>query len=316
MRLRGGFVAIVLAQVAMARGASAASHDVDVTWTAPSGCPDAATVRADVARLGGTARDGARAIATASTRDGKWHATIAIEDGDARRARTIHAKTCAELAEAAALVVAMALRDAPDPEPAPPPPSPPPPAPLPTEAPMRDARRVELPTGAFAIGAGIHGLAGALPSLASAAGGWIAWLPGRARLELSAYGTTAQSALAPGGTSGAELRMLGAAARACWIALASRRFGVGPCAGVEAFRVSSSGLGITSPRDAITWGSAGALGAHAYVGAFGPIAWTISADALAPIERPRFVLDGDPATVLHRPAAVWGRVLFGGEVRF
>lgn len=168
----------------------------------------------------------------------------------------------------------------------------------------------------FAIGAGIQGLAGALPSIAPAAGGWIAWLPGRARIELSAYGTTAESAFAPGGTSGAELRMLGAAARGCWMALASRRFGVGPCAGIEGVRISSSGVGITAPRDAITWGSAGALGALAYLGVDGPFALTISADALAPVARPRFVLDGDTATVLHRPAAVWGRLLFGGEIRF
>jgi hypothetical protein len=247
-----------------------------------------------------------------------WTASIVIEDGDGgRRTRVIAAKSCSALAEAAALVVAMALRDGPAEEPIATEPEAvePPKPPLIVRTERDGARRAALPS-AIAVGAGFTGLAGVMPETVPGLGAWAAWLSGRARIALSAYGTAAQTALAPNGASGAELRLVGAAARGCWTAIASHRFDLGPCVGFDILRISSVGTGITAPREATTWDGAASLGALATFALDGSLVLTVAADALAPTSRPRFVLEGEPLTVLHRPAAVWGRLLLGGEIRF
>jgi hypothetical protein len=156
-----------------------------------------------------------------------------------------------------------------------------------------------------------------LPSAAPGAGAWFAWLPPHARLELAGYGTAREDAHAPNAPLGAQLQLIGGSVRACWVALESRRVDIAPCAALEGVRIASTGFGITAPRDAVTWEAAGSAGAHAALRVDRQFALTLAADAIAPFARPRFVLDGDPeVTVLHRPSAVWGRVVLGGEVRF
>jgi hypothetical protein len=257
-------------------------------------------------------------------REGRWNASIAITQDGVERTRMIDAKTCPELAEAAALVVAMALRtpvEEPRPDegnasadpPAPPPLAGPERASEPAPAPGA-TRAIRAP--AFAIGISVDGITGVLPSVAPAAAVRVAWLPGRARVELSAYATVHEDALVPSTARGTELRMLGASARGCWTFPLVRGVDVAPCAGVEGVRISSSGVGIASPHDGATWGAAGSLGARAAFALNGPLSLTLAADALAPTARPRFFLDGDPVTVLHQPAAVWGRASLGAEVRF
>jgi hypothetical protein len=308
MRPRAAAVAVVLALVA---GRSAAAEE-PIAFLAPSGCPDADAFRADVARLGGLPRADLPAVVNVT---GRWSATITI--GERHKVRTISAKSCGALAEAAALVVAMALRDAPPPQPEPEPepeivtPPAPAPAPITKEAPPRAVRR-----SALAVGVGLHGITGALPAAAPGVGAWVAWLPPGARLELSGYATAREDALAPNAPLGAELQLLGGSVRACWIPLASRRIDLGPCAALEGARIASTGVGITAPRDAVTWEAAGSAGALAAIHVERPFSITLAADAIVPTARPRFVLDGDPLTVLHRPSAVWGRVVLGGEVRF
>jgi hypothetical protein len=313
----------LVALLPLVGGARAARADQEVVaWTAPAGCPDAALVRADVARLGGVAREGARASVVVTSQGSLWTASIILAPA---RVREISARSCAALAEAAALVVAMAFRDAPEEPATTVEPVAPPPRPAGIERPDTGAPRTPS-SSALAVGAGFHGLAGALPSAAPGAGVWVAWLPGLARLELSAYGTTVETVLAPGSALGAQLQLLGASARACWMGVTplGRNGGVslGPCAGLEGLRVASGGVGLTQPRDAVTLLGAGEVGVLLTLeplaprGRGGGPALTLSIDALAPTARPRFVIDGDPLTVLHRPAAVWGRVLVGGEIRF
>jgi hypothetical protein len=307
---------VALALVAGAHGASAdsAPESIDgLAWSAPAACPDAPAFRQDVARLGGNATADARARVTVSVSpDGGYVATIVIEDRDTRWARTVSATSCASLGEAASLVVAMALRERAESATKERPPDPPLPA---SRSEAKEVPRAPS-TSEVAFGLGLQGLAGVMPAPSPGLGVWAAWLPGRARLSIGGYATTVQSALAANAAFGADLQVLGASAKGCWMLLYSRAVGIGPCAGFDAIRISSVGIGITAPRDAATWDGAGSVGALAAIHVDGPFALALALDALAPTSRPRFVVEGEPLVVLHRPAPVWGRMLLGAEMRF
>jgi hypothetical protein len=321
-----------LAHVAVATVASGASADLvtdadAVTWVAPSACPDEDTVRADVARLGGSARAGARArvqVEAPGAGEPRWTASVILDDNGAQRTRTLSARSCGALAEATALVVAIALRSGSEPDPpardeALPASLPSPSVPRAPERapPARASSHVEaFALEAFALGAAFHHISGALPSAAPGGAAWIAWLSGRARVEIGVYGTSAQTAGAPGAAYGARLQIVGAQARACWNLISSTRVAIGPCAGLDVVRISSSGVGLTWSVDGTTWGPAGAFGVRAALAPIRACALSVAFDAIAPSARPRFVVEGAPNTIVHRPAAVWGQLIVGGEVRF
>ena len=87
-----------------------------VTWEAPAGCPSEDDVRARVdALLGGsqTAASGAGMVVDARARvmsDGTWSVSLQLASEDGARIRTIPGgRDCAEAAEAAAVVIAIAI---------------------------------------------------------------------------------------------------------------------------------------------------------------------------------------------------------------
>jgi hypothetical protein len=151
---------------------SRAQERIDLRWAAPDGCPGAGAVKSEVDRLLGASR--ARPsrpidVSAQVSRDdrGTWHVRLETPGDGAPRVREIHGASCAAIADATALILALmidpdAVAQSPASPPAPPPstspraavdpappstaqapspsapvPAPPPtaPAPLPTAAP-------------------------------------------------------------------------------------------------------------------------------------------------------------------------------------
>jgi hypothetical protein len=182
--VKGGARAAIAVLALIAAPASAADGEVTVTWTAPPQCPSGRSVEEAVHALlassthaaGDAAHVEARVTVTRSG-EGRYRAEVKTRSQGVRGARTFHAATCAALAEATALLLALmvdptviaATADAmaPPPErpsPLPPLPSPPAiavperPAPSPAPAfvasasrPWRLAPRLEA-TAAFDVG--------------------------------------------------------------------------------------------------------------------------------------------------------------------
>lgn len=129
-----------LAAGVLLSGPARADAGVALAWSAPAGCPSQDDVLAETRRLlggriaAGTAVTARADVALAGTSD--YRLRIAIGPGTTERAREVHAPTCAELGDAAALLLALAIdpiavasappgaslradRDAPPPPPAP-----------------------------------------------------------------------------------------------------------------------------------------------------------------------------------------------------
>ena len=331
MRWLGATAAAATLFAAVLASAQGTAPSIDLTWSAPAGCPSRAAVLAEIQ----TILEGSIATAhpvdarAAVTRTGaRWHVELAIRSDQGSGERTLDADSCAELGSAVALIVALAVdptRRPPPKEPTPetvdaaaPSVAPPPPPPPRTEDEPADGPRLAV---------GAAGLAdfGALPSAGVGGAVSLAGLYRRARLEARGRLLGSQRADDPARpTQGVDLSYLGFDARACFAVLASGRaardgVAIGPCLGVDVSRISGSGIGGQKTLSgAGTWGSAsgGLLGTWSLASI---VALRVGAELLAPTSRPSFVVlaaDGSTAGSLHRPAALGGRFDLGAELRF
>lgn len=185
---RFALLLLVAAPPALAVTPAHGAEPLSLAWTAPAGCPSRDDVLAETRRLlGGQIESdaplAARAeIALAAPSDYRLRITLDRTPGE--RPREVHAPTCAELGDAAALILALSLDPAgvasappgsalhADPAAPPPPPAPEPLFVPPLEAPA-------FPSGAAfpggLAGAGPSGLAGAgIGGLAGAGPGGLA----------------------------------------------------------------------------------------------------------------------------------------------
>ncbi len=322
--------AFFLAQGALADG----SFTLD--WRAPAECPDGKTVEREVSRLlgGAPAAVPIAAVAEVTHEEARWRVQLRTQSAENTGDRAIESDTCRELADATALVLAMAI------DPArvaatraspvivvPPdagidastsvivvPPSTPATAP-PTRAatePPSAPPGPPPPRKTFAIGPYVLGDIGTLPNPGVGPALAFAWTPGALRLQLTGLffpSNTARLPFSRGGT----FELFGADAGGCYEFL----FGVfeaGPCLGVELGALKGTGFGINKQTPALAFWAAPSVGA-AFAWRIGSsFALRLELDALFPLQRPEFVLDGVGG--VHRPAAVLGRVGLGAEVRF
>ncbi len=103
---------LLLAVLAVAALARPARADEAIAWDAPRGCPAAEKVRARVIEnLGRELREGEVVAQLAVTKRGRrWKVTMTVKLGEAEPGvRTLEAGSCAELAEAAALILALTI---------------------------------------------------------------------------------------------------------------------------------------------------------------------------------------------------------------
>lgn len=310
----------------MGAGATASASELRFSWTAPNDCPSSAAVASRVARSDkANAKDEPLdAEGTVERKDDRFRLTLRTKRGDTRGERTLEASTCEGLADATAVVLAVAI--------APPDDSPDTPAPtvVKTEAPKatidpaagRDADRPAtapesrdvLRDHELALGAALTTDTGSLPATAAGATISVAWTPGRFRLEGigALYGS--QTRTTENGAAGADLSLLVFGGRACWAAL-TQPIEIGPCLGGSAAILSANGFGAKEENfdTGGRWATASA-GAQIRFPIASWLALRGGVDALAAVTRPRFVVEGEGA--VHRPSALGLRAQLGAELLF
>ncbi|WP_437795941.1 hypothetical protein [Sorangium sp. So ce693] len=326
---------------------------VELDWIAPGECADRGRVLAEIEqRLGrSSAANGepslkARAVVSRNER-GSWDLRLTTTLGETTHSRELHGETCAELADAAALIIALAIDpdaasrstptadpdtgagpgelsgadpgagadpevdaapDAPTAADAPPAVSPPPGA---SAAPAQHpSRPLELRGTLRASGVlDTASLPAVAPGAAIAAGVLI----GAVRAELSGTYFGAQQAFVERTTMGGDVQLITGGLRLCY-AMRYRAFELGPCAGIEVGVMSAASFGAASP------GSNRALWVAPHPGALASFALSdqirvpLAIDVPFPVTRDRFVLVGIGA--VHRSAAATLRASLGVEVRF
>jgi len=95
---------------ALVIAASLAGPAVDLRWDAPAGCPSQADIAGQIAaRVGDSADAPARVVFHVEPRDGRWHLVGEISGVADGGRRELSAATCEELAEAAVLIVTIAV---------------------------------------------------------------------------------------------------------------------------------------------------------------------------------------------------------------
>lgn len=319
-------VAVLLALLFDTRTALA-QPAFELTWTAPAGCPDRASVLASVERLVTTMPAEALFVTAVAHEDGdRW--TVELEmSGAATGSRTLHARSCASVARATALIVALAL----DPqaslnaaeEPAPPepivappgppvvvpPPPPPPPAPPEPSLLSRTPRAVVF-AGASAERALVPGIvAGAL------VGGGVIWQT--LRVDLAArFSPSTHVSLPSRPSAGADLSAIDLALRSC-LGRTVWHVAAHGCATVRASRLSGEGSGVTEAyRESL---DLFALEPSVLVRfpARSTVGLELDAAAVIPLVHPDFVIaNGTSSEALFRVSAVGARVILAASVLF
>lgn len=308
MRTPGALLALALAlpRVAAAQGAPV------LAWTAPATCPTGDVVLSRVAALRpGFALDRSTLRATATVTPaprGRWRVRVRTAVSDDVGERVLEARTCAQLAEATAVVLALALDAAPeapplavrpslpesveqidDPEAPPrPPPPPPPPPPVRTRVDLGlDGTVDPVALGGPAVLVGLHA----------------ALSRGAFRGELALAPMLPARLDGPRTGTGADLLAASATLRGCAVR-ARAVVSLGLCATVVGGAVWATAFGFQR-NDATAWpwlaAGGGALVRVAIPRT--PIAAVVRVEGVAHLTRPRLVLEGG-AVVAEVPA--WG----------
>ncbi len=349
--LRRASIAVIAAAASLllVPGAAAgASPSVALQWNAPAECPGAAQVIAEVDRvLGPTASRPAKPIeAVASVlRDdqGIWRVHLETSGEGPTRVRELKGASCAAIADATALILALMI----DPTASPPAPVPVPvpvlvPVPVPVlaaptasaspapppRAPEGAGRQGQgqsaPPRGSLAIAPPLRpelrlfawagAEAGSLPVVAPAFGGTVELVLGPQRIELGAAYRPRQDGTIPGRSSaGGHVDLFTGSLGTCR-ALLARPVEIAPCVALEIGRLHAKGFGVLDPREgSALWTAFTAGGAFAW-SPVAHLALGVRLDAAVPFVRPQFVLvDVGP---VHKPSSVAGRASAGVEVRF
>ena len=330
MRLTGGTGAAAACGFATATllvlsGPSARA--AEVTLRAPAECVQASTIAEQAGDLLGRPLASVPGvdfeIEIASIPKHGWHLELDLIDKrdpgkpepPIRRTRQLSADSCTELADAAAVAIAMSVRSMEDARStekptdlslaAPAVVAQPTPRPATTEATTR-------PTLRPAVAVALIGEAGALPG--AGLGFELDGSLQRGRLRLLALGSLfdSRSKQLDGGTVG-EFRLVLGAALACFAPPLGRWTLLG-CAGFEIGRLSGQGENVARPSlGAATWEAV-----RAEVGLSVPLdsklALVLRGGGAVPRSRPQFVLN--ETTPVFRPSLVAGRATIGLELGF
>lgn len=303
---------------------AAAREGIVLEWEGPPSCPDREAVQAEIDALLGAIRPSEHepsVYAHGEVREVESSFVLVLRTrrGEDEGLRELTAGTCEELAESAALILALLLSpdglsadveppraEMPaeqDPEPSPSPERAPPPVPVP-----RPFVRVAL------LAAGIADL-GALPrpSFGGTLGLRLTW--GRFDLALEVGGLGRRDiAFDTDPPVEGSFRLIVIGLRACHATVDGRVVAAGPCLGFEGGALHGRGRGATDP------GSGGSGWISPKAGAFLGFAlasrvWLrMTAEAIVPLVRTRFHVEG--LGELYRVPPLSGRVGLGIEYRF
>jgi hypothetical protein len=317
---------LAIACVFRSRASAQAERELELAWRSAPECPDAAWADRRMRERLGRAPDGTRegpglkARAELTRAGDRFSLTLLTTLGDAASERQLEAATCADLAEAAVLMVALAVD--PDavarseagapPEPAhdderPPALTPAPPAPPPAPRSLH-----------WAAGAALLGSRGDQPGWGIGAAAFMArewaWL----RVELAGLWLLPRA--------GSEAPAVGRVRVSLWAlrptmcaSSQGRALRLGGCLGAELGRVGGVGRSLgESLQDHTLWGalSAGPRGTWRITRRLGLV---LEALAVFPVFQPRFVTTDATGTAerqLYAPAPVVARATLALEARF
>jgi len=309
------------------------SLSVSLTWSAPwPGCPTQAEVEQAIHHdpSGGGSRttrdDTIRAAATVEqTREGFRLRLDTTIDGVTTSHREIDAPTCAELADAVAVSISLAVESSTTEPPRAEPVRPPPPPPQPSfvrnvdvdiddgRAPLSSTQHRRLAIG----GAGMLS-AGAFGSPAYGVGGGVAWIHDRVnRFGIDgAYFVPSQVDEANRTISG-RFHLLTFGATACRDLFEDGGFVLSPCAGAEIGRAHARGVvggNVNESTEESSLWLALRGGAALRYRITDTIAVRGDLGAIVPLIRDRFTIEG--VGMVHRPAVVSFRGGLGAEILF
>jgi hypothetical protein len=232
---------------------------------------------------------------------GLWRAALALRGADWTATRTLRGPSCAAVADAAELVIELAVatelqaREA-----APPPRAVRPPAPA-------------LPVSTPVVGLAALGDAGTLPAVAVGAGVVLGWRFARARVDVRGGWFATRAGTVPAAPDvGARVGLLSASLRAC--GLRGDRIAVGVCADAGLDRLSATGFGAITPERKTNLAPFLGGGLVAEWRASRWVVPFLTVEAAIPLVRAQISID-DVGPV-HRAAAVSFRGAAGVEVRF
>jgi len=331
-RPRANRFASFLFALGVTAGVVPAASAAELSVAAPAACLDPSAVADEVGDLIGkplgSVADVDFRVQISETPRHRWRLRLEMigqrPNGDGtpavRGSREIEGATCGELAEAAAVAIAISVRSispeagappldrpappaasAPTPIVATPAASPPPIRPTPEALPWR-------PTIALALAVD----SGALPN--TGLGVDVEATLQRGALRVAALGTWfgSRETVAANGAGGTFQLAIGGAL-VCFAPRRGRWTGLA-CGGFELGRLTGTGLRVARPETGVAfWRAARAdLGVTATLGS--RMALTLRAGASAPFSRPEFVLDG--ADLVYQPSRLAGRFTAGLEVGF
>jgi len=286
---------------------------LDLAWDAPDECPTGAEVSADVMHIVGSSETRHVVVHATVQKDGPvWTLVLDTQSGEEAGQRTLHGATCAEVAKAGVIVMALTL----DPNGMSPPPTAvvAPPAPVVPPPPVIAPAAPVVPRAVWATlriegGAAFATLPSTAPFAAVAAGARLA----RGAARLGVAGLLENSESAPAGSSG-SFWLFSTFADVCGAPIAARRFELWACVGAQIDRMAAAGHGVTSPSTAVVWWLAPRVGLEPSLGLIDRLRLVLPLEVSFPLYRPTFTLDG--VGPVFRPALVFVRVSLGAEVRF
>lgn len=302
-RTYGVKIALLVAALSAASDAQAASQ-VMLTWTAPSDCPSQADVLAQIDALTPATTEPARPLLVDAQIEARETGGLTLQLSVGGAERRLDAATCAELAEATAVIVAIALHpDAP-----PSPPSSVAPAPardLPSDHEETSVRVALRGFGLFDVAA----LPSPSPGLGAALG--LRWPNLRVEGFFAMFAEQSATVDNPAG-AGAEVGLALGGLRGC-LGLGAPTVEVEACGSFELGNLSASAFGVDAPRQgSALWLAPGleldvGYPLSASVGLFG------SMGLLTPLGREHFDLREIGA--IYQPPKVSARGALGIEVR-
>jgi hypothetical protein len=299
---------------AQATGARVTGLPLDLTWTAPEGCPGADEVKAQIAHLTRTSnRDGGQRLEAAARVEegatGVWRVALETRVRNVSDSRELVGDSCDAVAGSVAVVLALRLDalDEPRPEatPAPAPPAPrAPAAPPPPRAPAERPRR-------FSMGLALSADTSALPAPTIGATLLAAFRPGRTYLGLSGTYWMPRN-VAFGGDGDGTFRFFTGSVVGCQRILdLGESVYTGPCLALEGGAMSAESFGVRVPGRTTELWLAARGGARLAVELGRTVTLAVVIEAAVPFRRPSFVVEG--VGVVHRPAPVSARASVGAE---
>ena len=308
----------------------------EVHWSAPSDCPTVADFLAEVDHLRQQprSRSAADAQVTAEvTRDsdgtGPYRLRLVIVDcGGKVRERRIEGETCAEVTDAAAVVLALSS-DSLSSDVAAAVPAAPPVAAAPVHAAPPGEERPSKPASddkptpwesstphplfwEFSALGGID--YGALPAPAPGFGIGVSVGAAQHRFELRAIAWLPERAVfGARATLGLDVSLYAAALRYCH-SLFEGQFDFAPCAGIEAGAMVASSVSVGAPQGGQGPWFAPMVGFRGSLRITSHVALSLDVEGLTLVSQPRFVIDSEGQ--VFQPPPVTGRTLAGIHMRF